>query len=214
LVSQKYQPGFCECGRTSTEVIWKEPTFCGYCGTEISIIVLPRRYRLGYLPLSIPISHFWYYHYEPRPLQRLTRFSRRIFLSILYCEIIVAEEAIFTLKIKNRTYFSSEFRPIERLTERTTNSPWNTAIPTDYISTNNENLEKKYNWKKSNTPNNLLKTRVVKNIINQCNIIFPETEVFSFPWYCFYRNTPFFLSSKRRKKRKFLSKCRRSRKLE
>ena len=116
VVGQNYQPGFCECGRTSTEVPWDESIFCSYCGTELSLELLPRRYRLGYLPLSIPIAHFWYRHYEPRPLPRLTGFSRRLFPLVLYCERIVAGEAFLVLKRREQSYFSPEFQERNQMT--------------------------------------------------------------------------------------------------
>ena len=53
IVSPEYHPGSCECGRTNTEVTWDESIFCGYCGTEVSMEILPRRYYLGYLPLAL-----------------------------------------------------------------------------------------------------------------------------------------------------------------
>merc|ERR1712159_758178 len=110
-----YTPGYCQCGVTSMEVLWQEPVFCNYCGTEILLKAPPRRYRLGYLPLSIPIAHFWYQHYHPQPLQCLTGFSRRSLESILQCERIVANESFLQINVKNNKYFCLEFKPNETI---------------------------------------------------------------------------------------------------
>jgi hypothetical protein len=112
LVDVSYRPGFCTCGRTNTEIPWNYTLFCGYCGTEITTNSLIRRHQLGYLPLSVPIAHVWYFNYEPRPLIRLSGFTRRLFPLILRCERVAAEEAYFTIQLNTRIYFSCEFQSL------------------------------------------------------------------------------------------------------
>jgi DNA-directed RNA polymerase beta' subunit len=188
LVSSEYQPGFCTCGRTSTEVSWEDTVFCGCCGNEISIELLPRRYTLGYLPLSIPVAHFWYYYYEPRPLPRLTNFSRRLFIMLLHCERVVAEHAFIILNTKNQSYFSSEFWPKKHFTNFFPNYKSNFSglekFPTSKISSGRKKLA--------------LKTKkYYSNVVDLRN---QKTESFIFPWYCLYRDTPFLQDFKRGKR--------------
>ena len=207
VVSPNYQPGFCECGRTSTEVSWDESTFCTYCGTEISLETIPRRYRIGYLPLSIPIAHFWYRHYDPRPLPRLTGFSRRLFPIVLYCERIVAGEAFLILKRWERSYFSPEFQPVERLS----NSPWKSLNMTGFGFPKtpkifNTKVQKSrflfqsriglISWEKVLLKNDAL----YPNTLIKKGLIFSEIEACIFPWYFLYRDIPFFFLSKEEKK--------------
>ena len=207
VVSQNYQPGFCECGRTSTEVPWDESIFCSYCGTELSLETIPRRYRIGYLPLSIPIAHFWYRHYEPRPLPRLTGFSRRLFPLLLYCERTVAGEAFIILKRREQSYFSPEFQPAERLS----NSPWNYITLTGFgfpktPKTFNSKIQKsKFVFRNRIGLLGLHKVFLKKDILYPSNltkrsIIFSEIEACIFPWYFLYRDIPFFFLSKEEKK--------------
>ena len=207
VVSPNYQPGFCECGRTSTEVSWDESVFCTYCGTELSLETLPRRYRIGYLPLSIPIAHFWYRHYEPRPLPRLTGFSRRLFPLVLYCERIVAGEAFLVLKRQERSYFSPEFQPAERLSS----SPWNNVTMTGFgfpktpKAFNSKTQKSKFVFRNRIGLTSLRKLLLKKDILYPSNltkrsVVFSEMEACIFPWYFLYRDIPFFFISKEEKK--------------
>nr|BBI28725.1 beta' subunit of RNA polymerase [Dinophyceae sp. MRD-151] len=214
VVSQSYQPGFCVCGRISTEVPWDESIFCSHCGTELSLEVIPRRYRMGYLPLSIPIAHFWYRHYEPRPLSRLTGFSHRLFPLILYCERAVAGEAFLVLKRREQSYFSPEFQPAERLS----NSPWSNIIITGFgfpktPKTFDPKVQKdKFLLRNRTGLINLQKVFLKKDTLypsntTKRNIIFSEIEACIFPWYFLYRDIPFFfLFEKEKESIEFITK--------
>jgi DNA-directed RNA polymerase beta' subunit len=207
IVSPNYQPGFCECGRSSTEVPWNDSIFCNYCGTEISLELLPRRYRIGYLPLAIPIAHFWYRHYEPRPIPRLAGFSRRLFPIVLYCERIVAGEAFLILKQQEQSYFSSEFQPAERVSTST----WNRiAISSFAFPKAPKVFDSRIQKTKFIARSKMKVIGMSKIILNKdtyypsslrkSNTIFPETSTCIFPWYFLYRDIPFFLLSKEEKK--------------
>lgn len=202
LVGQNYQPGFCVCGRTSTEVLWEVSIFCGYCGSEVSFVLLPRRYRFGYISLSVPIATCWYTRYEPRPLLNLTGFSHRLLPLIINCERIVAEESFCVFKQNDRSYFSTEFQPIQRLTIYsqtniiTTSSDFFT-IPiifttheTKFSAYNHINL---LNFKKTYSKID----KFYPTIIGTRSVTFPEIEVFVFPWYCLYRDRPLFSKTKK-----------------
>jgi DNA-directed RNA polymerase beta' subunit len=179
LVGSEYQPGFCECGRTSTEIPWEKSAFCGYCGTEISIEILPRRYKLGYLPLSTPIAHFWYYYYEPHPLYKLTNFSRRLFIILINSETIIAEEACFTIMIRKQNYSSLEFNPNNHFTN----------LFFKFKCNRFSKVEKPFRISTK------IKTYDIKNevpsvnIKNRSKLLFPKVEICTFPWYCLYRST-------------------------
>jgi DNA-directed RNA polymerase beta' subunit len=208
-VNRNYSPGCCQCGYTSTEVSWGASIFCDYCGTNVSSEVLPRRYRLGYLPLSLPVGHIWYLHYDPRPLPRLSGFSRRLFPLLLRCEIFVPEELTLTLNQQDQQYFSLEFRPIQRLINLS-------GIATAKLLPRNQFLRKitftsfgisfdrtlpKAKKKQINTSEAFLeKDFVSSQISNVCSIIIPQAKVFRFPWYCLYRDIPFFSLQKEEKK--------------
>ena len=185
IVNLDYQPGFCECGRTNTEIVWDKSTFCGYCGVEVSIEFLPRRYCLGYLPLSVPIAHFWYYYYEPQPISRLIGFSRHLFLILLRCERIVAEEIFLVLKLKNQIYFSTDFQPIEHLS----NSSFTTTTNLTSIEISLNNLIRGYKRKKFFAKISTKKENLFySGILRQCNVVIPKVEMCTFPWYCLYRD--------------------------
>jgi hypothetical protein len=208
-VNRNYSPGCCQCGYTSTEVSWGASIFCDYCGTNVSSEVLPRRYRLGYLPLSLPVGHIWYLHYDPRPLPRLSGFSRRLFPLLLRCEIFVPEELTLTLNQQDQQYFSLEFRPIQRLINLS-------GIATAKLLPRNQFLRKitftsfgisfdrtlpKAKKKQINISEAFLeKDFVSSQISNVCSIIIPQAKVFRFPWYCLYRDIPFFSLQKEEKK--------------
>ena len=51
LINLIYQPGFCYCGFTNTEVPWNVSIYCRYCATDVyvSIKFFPRHYRIGFL---------------------------------------------------------------------------------------------------------------------------------------------------------------------
>jgi DNA-directed RNA polymerase beta' subunit len=201
IVSLDYHPGFCECGRTNTEVVWDKSTFCGYCGVEVSIEILPRRYCLGYFPLSVPVAHFWYYYYEPQPLSRLLGFSRQLFLLLLRCERIVAEEIFLVLKLKNQVYFSTDFQPVEQLS----NSHFNARVHFSLRDVSLSILIRGYSRKAFF---GLFKTSTKKknlfyfDILRQCNVVIPKVELCTFPWYCLYRDIFIFSFSKRKEKRR------------
>ena len=195
-MSPEYHPGSCECGRTNTEVTWDESIFCGYCGTEVSMEILPRRYYLGYLPLALPIAHFWYYYHNPRPLPCLIGFSLRLFQLIFQCKRIVAEEISLTLKLQNQVYFSSDFCPMEYLSNFHDVIPFN-SIKNTLTQSYKQNRKKLFNLLKNSNKKSLF----YSNVLYQCNVVIPKVDVCTFPWYCLYRDVFFFLFPKKKKKR-------------
>jgi DNA-directed RNA polymerase beta' subunit len=201
IVSLDYQPGFCECGRTNTEVVWDSPTFCGYCGVEVSIEVLTRRYCLGYLPLSVPVAHFWYYHYEPQPISRLLGFSRQLFLILFRCKRIVAEEIFLVLKLKNQVYFSTDFQPFDHSLNSYSNARTNFNSTGISLNTPIRGYSRKafFGLSKALTKK---KNLSYSDMLRQCNVVIPKVEICTFPWYCLYRDIFIFPFLRQKEKRR------------
>merc|ERR1712176_16575 len=82
----------------------------------ISMKIFPRRSQIGFLPLSFPIVHIWYYRFRRFPLTYLIGFSQRTFTFIFRCERFVAEELYINKTRFNQFYFSSESLLLERNT--------------------------------------------------------------------------------------------------
>jgi hypothetical protein len=198
LLNLDYQPGFCRCGRTSTEIPWYESTFCGYCGATIAIRLSSRRYRFSYLPLSLPVAHFFYYHYEPWPILRLTGFSHRLFSSILRDERAVAEEVFIHLNLQDKSYFSAVFQPSERITSSIST---HTTSPSFKVFTTTSNGASVQSEKDSLS---IFESHAEANyryssVLTKHSLVLPKFEVLTFPWYCLYRDTPFTLVMEKKK---------------
>jgi DNA-directed RNA polymerase beta' subunit len=162
---------------------------------------------LGYLPLALPIAHIWYYHYEPNSLPYLTGFSRRLFYLILRYERIVAEEAILTFRESDLPYFAAEFRPVERLTVSSSSSrilPFRSESK-KFLNSRNKYFATRYTNKKPPRFIRAKKGVSYANALSSYTTIFPKVKVCVFPWYCLYRDIPFFLFSSDEKKENFLS---------
>ena len=206
FTSKSYRPGFCECGLTSTEVPWDESILCNYCRREILIDMFPRRYHLGYLSLALRITHIWYYHYELNSLPYLTSFSRRLFCLILRYERIVAEEVILTFRESDLPYFSTEFRPVERLTVSLSSSrifPFRSESK-KFLNSRNKYFATRHTNKKPPRFIRVKKGISYTSALSSYTTIFPKVKVCIFPWYCLYRDIPFFLFSSDEKKENFL----------
>jgi hypothetical protein len=184
LIDWAYRPGLCDCGLTSTEVPWHTSIHCRCCFTDVYVSTkqFPRRRRIGFLPLSLPIAHLWYYRFRPFPLTRLTGFSRRIFPLILYCERTVAEELFLCFNKKTQLYFSSII-------------PANRSYTMPYSFTNRSIHLADF------VPVSTIGDFNKKTITSTNTVSFLEKiQVHFFPWYCLYRNSVFFSIYPRKRK--------------
>merc|ERR1711933_111022 len=102
IVSHKYRPGYCECGKTSTEVPWGEYALCGICG---SIIGIQRHLSLGFLSLARRLPHFWYERFVGNPLRLLLGFTVK-----RYGRITGERENPFVLR--NRNFIQLKTKPL------------------------------------------------------------------------------------------------------
>lgn len=167
-LGQKPQPGYCPCGKTSTEIQPGDPIFCGYCGTEITLDTRARRYRLGYLPLAAPVAHPWYYRGQPHYLAPLLGFSRRKLECLLKSEGGLANGLQVRLGYKGLTLQPTDFAPAERL------------VPLEEPVLNPKG--RRVRRRRTNRP--LLPPRR-----NAKTVSLLQHVVLSFPWYCLYRDS-------------------------
>ncbi len=166
-LGQKPKPGVCPCGLTTTEVLAGEPIFCGYCGTEITLDTRARRYRLGYLPLAAPIAHPWYYRGQPHYLAPLLGFSRRKLEILLKCEGGLCNQLPLRLGYQALTLQPTDFAPAERL-----------LLGEEASTPVKGRRPRRRRFSATGT----LPRRTVKTV----SLL--EHVVFSFPWYCLYRD--------------------------
>lgn len=165
-LGQKAQPGFCPCGKTNTDLILGEPVFCGYCGTEITLDTRARRYRLGYLPLAAPVAHPWYYRGQPHYLAPLLGFSRRKLESLLKCEGGLANGLQVRMGFQGLTLQPTDFAPAERL-----------AALDEQMVLPKTRRRRRGPLTRSPPRRNAQTVSLLQHV------------VFSFPWYCLYRDS-------------------------
>jgi DNA-directed RNA polymerase beta' subunit len=201
MTAFNYNPGFCDCGRTSTEVPLTSPIFCGYCGVQVTINKFSRRHKIGYIPLSVPLAHVWYYHFPPRPIRCITGFSNRIIFLIRRSERVVSSGVSIPYNRKSKFYFSSEFVPATRATNKNvlSYSPIGAKSNVHILIPHypNKKKNKRIFKGKNNVENNSSKYTSIQN-----SVFLIETKILFFPWYCITRDTLFFSSWMKRKKRK------------
>lgn len=167
-LERDYQPGLCPCGKTTTEVARDDPVFCGYCGTEITLDPIARRYRLGYLPLATPVAHPWYYRGQPHVLGPLLGFSRRKLESLLKCEGGLANGLQLRVGFSTFSRTPKDFVPAERLAR----------VEEPLERTKGRRLRRRRLLRPPPPPRRQARElRLVQHL------------VFAFPWYCFYRDS-------------------------
>ena len=198
LLNLDYQPGFCKCGRTSTEIPWYESIFCGYCGVIIAIRLFSRRYRFSYLPLSLPVVHFLYYHCEPWPILHLTGFSHRLFSLILRDERVVAEEVFIYLNLQDKSYFSVVFQPSERITSSISIYTISFFFKVFIITSNGVFVQSEKNFLSIFEFYMEVNYRYF-SVFTKYSFVLSKFEVLTFPWYCLYRDVLFILVMEKKK---------------
>jgi len=89
----------CICGNKKTNI---DEKFCLECGVELTSSKI-RRHRLGYIELTLPVTHIWFLKGRPNYISLLLGMPKKKLESITYCTEImtnVYQDSKY-LKIKN-----------------------------------------------------------------------------------------------------------------
>ncbi len=76
----------CDCNKTYLLNFDNIDKYCTSCGVEINYSFI-RRYRLGYIDLSIPLIHTWYFFGTPNYLSLISNISLEILDKYIYHEL-------------------------------------------------------------------------------------------------------------------------------
>jgi DNA-directed RNA polymerase beta' subunit len=81
-------------------------SFCPNCDVEYTWSIL-RRYQLGYIKLSAPVLHLWYFKTNPSYLSILFDMKRKDLESLIYCTETVTLENIWNFSEKTASFQQS-----------------------------------------------------------------------------------------------------------